>query len=748
MRFILFFALLSAPVFAQTNLPDWGPVFPQNEVASIRITIDPDSLVALMEEENLGTDREFPASFIFQSNLYSDTVALVGIRARGNTSLGAQKKSFEISFNTFTENGNWNEFEKLNINGNHNDPSLIRAKLCWDAYREDHLPGARTGFVNLYINGENRGVYTNTEHIDEEFAKKYFDNYGDGNLFKCLYPAPLEYLGDNGDDYKEVLFGRRPYDLKTNEWADDYSDLAYFIKILNQTPISSLRCEIEKIFNADRYLEYAAIDVLTGNWDNYAYNQNNYYLYHNQRTGLFEYIPYDLDNTLGIDWVNQNWTTRNIYNWAPSSEQRPLFKRLLQVPEYRERFTWFIHHFSQTIVSAANISNSGQAHISLLESFALADPYRQLDYGFTNDDFLNSLTTNAGGHVEFSIVEFIQARIQSALSQADAADEVAGVYGVEINSDFPFNNSVLIRMMTDNQSEYNVNFMFGFDGNSWPFQIALMDDGLGADVISGDGIYSGNVTITENTQSVLYRFSIVTEGVPERIYPCSPATLYLQKAETGLFINELMSNNESVISDEENKFEDWIELWNGSNVPVSLDGKYLTDDPSNPNKWPLPAATLFPGEFIILWADSDEEDGQLHTSFSLAAGGEEIRIYENASGTFRLIDQVLFPELAADVSWGREMDGAANWIAFTAPTPDASNFITAVNLMETTELQIYPNPGNGLVYFGKMVRMIDVYDLTGRKIASYTNRSSVEMELSSGTYLLNLDGNFRKLLIR
>ena len=56
-------------------------------------------------------------------------------------------------------------------------------------------------------------------------------------------------------------------------------------------------CEIERVFNVVDYLKIIAFDVLIGNWDGYVGNKNNYYLYHNPQTGLFDYIPYDLDNT-------------------------------------------------------------------------------------------------------------------------------------------------------------------------------------------------------------------------------------------------------------------------------------------------------------------------------------------------------------------------------------------------------------------------------------------------------------------
>ena len=99
-----------------------------------------------------------------------------------------------------------------------------------------------------------------------------------------------------------VVNGRRPCDLQTKQEGDDYSDLACFIDVLNNTPDADFPCAIEEVFNVADLLEQLALHVLKANWDNYSVNKNNYFLYNNPQTGLFEYIPYDLDNTWGINW--------------------------------------------------------------------------------------------------------------------------------------------------------------------------------------------------------------------------------------------------------------------------------------------------------------------------------------------------------------------------------------------------------------------------------------------------------------
>jgi len=53
----------------------------------------------------------------------------------------------------------------------------------------------------------------------------------------------------------------------------------------------------------------------------------------------------------------------------------------------------------------------------LISPAALLDNYKGLDYGFTNQDFLEALQQTWGAHVKSGIVPYLQNRKQSALSQ-------------------------------------------------------------------------------------------------------------------------------------------------------------------------------------------------------------------------------------------------------------------------------------------------------------------------------------------
>ena len=268
---------------AQFNAPEKGILFQDSIVPRIDIVISESALDFILHPQNAGSDQLQSATFYFTAGEFRDTVGNVGFRLRGNTSRSADKKSFKVDFNSFQGGRKFQGIEKLNLNGQHNDPTMSRAKICSDIASWMEIPTLRSNHVELYINNEYFGLYTNTEQIDDEYVQKRFGN-DNGNLYKCLFPADLVHLGSDPDVYKQEVFGSRNYQLKTNTEEDDYSDFAELVDVLNNSSPSNRACKLEEVFNVDQYLKYIVFDILTGNWDGPLYNKNNFYLYHNTKT--------------------------------------------------------------------------------------------------------------------------------------------------------------------------------------------------------------------------------------------------------------------------------------------------------------------------------------------------------------------------------------------------------------------------------------------------------------------------------
>ena len=139
----------------------------------------------------------------------------------------------------------------------------------------------------------------------------------------------------------------------------------------------------------------------------------------------------------------------------------------------------------------------------------------------------------------------------------------------------------------------------------------------------------------------------------------------------GLFINEFMANNSSVHSDEIGEFDDWIEIYNSNTYDLNLNGLFLSDDPEVPNKWEFPNISIDSEGFLLFWADSETEQGELHTNFKLDSGGEFLGIFDYDG--LAAIDSLSFGQQYNNISFGRFPNGEDSWSHFATPTPNASN---------------------------------------------------------------------------
>ena len=667
-------------------------VYDNQNVSKIYITIPPDSLSAIFN--NVNSDKEYKSLFIFDHNGIKDTIDEVGFRLRGNTSRYSQKKSFKISFNSFINGERWNGVKGLNINGEHNDPSISRARICWNLLEDLDLASARTNHVKLYVNNSYYGVYANVEHINDDFVLQRFGD-DSGNLYKCLWPATLEYISNNPNDYKFTSGGRRTYDLKTNTNDDDYTDLSNFINVLNNASNSDLPCALDSIFDVNEYLYYLAFEIAIGHWDNHAYNKNNFYLYQNPTDGLMHYIPFDLDNTLGIDWVGQNWATRNINNWGNISNYNALYQRVLGIPEYKMKMQLLLKKVLEQMTSN-NFINRSLSIKNQLFNHVKNDIFYTYDYGYDTNDFWQSWTSAAGGHVDFGINPYIANRNSSAMSQFLSGNSKPVLLGGVISGKSNKGSLTITIDALDENSLSQVIFNYRNIGNSTWTTLALLDNGSSPDKNAVDGTFSGTFQPDQTSNGIEYYWTASDIQGQTARYPSCSFFSHSLHSKSPVVINELMSRNSNNLSDQNGDFSDWIELYNPTGSSIDLTNIFISDKISNLEKFHLKSKTLPSQGYLLLWASGDTTQYGNHLPFKLSGNGETLYLsYKEANGTFITLDKIKFPASITNQSYGRIYDGNSRWVTFqNYPTPNASNSgILSFNQEKVLNPPFpYPNP--------------------------------------------------------
>lgn len=735
--FLLTLAVFYLSSSGQPSFPEKGQLFVDTTIPRVDITVSPDTLIWLYA--NPESDREFRAAFVFDNGTVRDTMEQVGFRLRGNTSRWSQKKSFKISFNTFTPGGNLYGVEKMNLNGEHNDPSIMRSKIMWDILRKWDIPAPRSNHVQLFINGNYFGLYINVEHIDEEFAMSRFGNKN-GNLYKCLYPADLNYRGDNPDSYKIWSGGRWVYELKTNEEENDFSDLAALIGVLHNSTDENLFCDLNELFNIYDYLKIMAVQIFCGDWDGYIYNKNNFYLYHNTLTGKLEYIPYDVDNTLGIDWFGIDWAERNIYTWQPGgSEERPLYDRIINHPVFRKQFSYYAKQLISSTLDIDSLKLAIEARKVMISPYVATDPYYPLDYGYDYGDFLDSYTSATGAHDKWGLYPYLEARMRTMAEQIEeeAMDPVINYIRHQRISGEPLTVTAFVEAAG---LPVSVTLLFAMGGGPVEQTVMTRD---------GSGTYTAVLTNISGDAGVTYQV-MASDGLGRTIVlPCKPVHINPVTGNTPLlFINEFMADNEKTVTDEYGNYSDWIEIFNGGAEGVYLGDIYLTDNFNNPHKWRLPGVILPAGGFIVIWADGMPALGTRHASFKLSMEGEEIGLY---SDKFLVIDTLTFGLQHEDVSMGRKSDGGSVIGFLAAATPGRSNNLSSAETIVAEEkLTVWPNPaGEDVIWLSETVDC-RVYNSTG--VLVFAGKEISELDVSqyrSGLYIIvTTDGRRIKFIVR
>ena len=199
-----------------------------------------------------------------------------------------------------------------------------------------------------------------------------------------------------------------------------------------------------------------------------------------------------------------------------------------------------------------------------------------------------------------------------------------------------------------------------------------------------------------------------------------------------------MSNNISIVTDNSGKFEDWIELYNTTNSPISTNGLFITDTITNLQKWDLPNHIIPPNSYFIIWADEDGNQGAEHANFKLSNFGEQL-ILSNSDSS--IIDSITFLPQSDDVSFARNPNGTGPF-SMMIPTFNKNNNTTTVNDISISSFVCYPNPFSDKLNI-KSESSFYIRDVFGRIILE-SNPSEKIINTSSwseGLYFVDLKGD-------
>ena len=267
---------------AQTSLPDYELVIPAEAMAKFQA--DP-----WTPEQ----DATFKANGVTKA---------VKVRLRGASARFFEKKSWNVSF---ADKDSFEGRTSLNLVAEYADASMLAEKISYDLLTAMRVPASTAKFVRLKVNDHYEGVFLEVEQVNKAFLKARQFPDDDASIYRA------------GWKDTEFKTWKVPYQgdwvKKTNESEPDDA-LWEVLDVINHTPEPQLVAALEKNLEIESYVRSMVLDALMSN--NYVEDSESYFM-HDDITGRWRYVPWDLNNVDARWWhentvADQSASTKNM----------------------------------------------------------------------------------------------------------------------------------------------------------------------------------------------------------------------------------------------------------------------------------------------------------------------------------------------------------------------------------------------------------------------------------------------------
>lgn len=238
---------------------------------------------------------------------------------------------------------------------------------------------------------------------------------------------------------------------------------------------------------------------------------------------------------------------------------------------------------------------------------------------------------------------------------------------------------------------------------------------------------------------------------------------------SGLYINEISPAN-TIFTDEQFNYEDWVELYNNSDSVLSLEGYYLSNNTDNLTLHPFGSQdkVIAPYSRRIVWCSANTWRGNTHTNFKLKAEGGTLLLSKNTPEGIQVVDSLRYPAVGGKNSVGRYPDGEDQIVIFNRPSFKLTNFPSTYNqpvyrqvpvlvsyvesVTDSLDIRILSQFKTvTLIREQRLAATLDFYDMSGLKIRTENlNEYLQSFDMSAfrpGLYLLiYTDANTTKTL--
>lgn len=360
-------------------------LFDQTVVRDIYLEIPPESW------DGINAQAIPPGCVPWQRDYYTGTLTFegevfegVGLRAKGGCG-SARNLNAKAGFRV---NLGWDDpavagcppsrrlfgQKHLTLNNMVQDHSYLHERMAYRLYQAFGVPTPRVAHIRVHVNGALWGLYLLVETPKRRFLERRFESKN-GMLYEgtywCDLIPPNVPPGEEDTYCLERKFSPDPCDgaPEPDEDPKNYDVLRDMVDQLDAIPPGGFYPAIEGIFDFDTFLSAWAVESVVAHWDGYSFMIiNNYRVYHDPSTGLWNLLPHGLDQTF------QNNAFPDLDPWNVSGL---IAARCLQEPACEAAFAARLAEVNDEFEAMDFVSEVDVIH-NLIVNDVYADPRKEV----------------------------------------------------------------------------------------------------------------------------------------------------------------------------------------------------------------------------------------------------------------------------------------------------------------------------------------------------------------------------------
>ncbi|HEY6913547.1 MAG TPA: CotH kinase family protein, partial [Paludibacter sp.] len=457
------------------------------ELPHYELTISPANLDSMNAHPR--DEVYYPAIFKV-GNLSYDVQA----RYKGSTTLTYPKKSWAIKFNNST---NYFGVSRINLHADYKDHSAMRNFLIMKLFAFLGSPASQIKHITYRVNGQEYGVFTQVEQIDDEYLARNSRNvvslYKSNNHAALMAPTVR-------DDYYPIV-----WDIEAGG-DPTYNELRVLFNKFLYWPRTDFDANVSNEIEIDNFLNFFAVHFVFVDMDNFT---KNIFLNKNSTSSKFELFPWDNEGSFGNSAFGVFDSTFVSYNMRDSHtpEYEVAFQRLLENPTYKAIFRDKVNR----------ILTDGYSYMDTL----MDNTYLKIKPSVYADT--RKEATNEEFETEFTRLKWFMANRKTFLQSNDLPQRNV-LTDFYCSNPLPNSTNPLVTFRITSPVVQPVNMFFAdsvsFDSMGKPFKFSrfeLYDDGLHDDLQANDLVY-GNTVDATCFKSTLIPFAITGA---EQNYPAN-----------------------------------------------------------------------------------------------------------------------------------------------------------------------------------------------------------------------------------